>query len=220
VPADADGVEVVRDVPHMGTGSSHAEVRYDGVRVPVENTLGPENEGFQGVQLRLGPARLTHCMRFSGMADRALDVAKAYMQEREAFGSPLADKQALRHRIADAEIRLHGARLMARHAAERIAEGEEARIEVAMAKVHTANVANEVVDLAVQCCGGNGIGKDLPLATFYENVRSFRIVDGADEVHRRSVARWAFEDVPSEEAEPALRFTGGDSRTEMAADDD
>ena len=197
VPTDADGVEIVRDIPHLGPdmdGHGHAEVQFNDVRVPEENLLGELNNGFTIAQQRLGPARLTHCMRFSGMAMRSLDIAKAYITEREAFGTSLADKQALRHRIADKHIELHGARTMIRHAAREITEGEEARIPVSMAKVYTANVTQEAIDLAIQCCGGAGMSRDLPLADFYEGVRSFRIVDGADEVHRRVVARHAFED--------------------------
>ncbi len=204
VPADTPGVEIVRDIPHLGggvTGTGHAEIRYDDVRVPAENLLGELNEGFTHAQQRLGPARLTHCMRFSGMAERALDVAKAYVAEREAFGEPLAEKQALRFEIAEAETRLHAARTMVRHAAGEIADGKEARVPVSMAKVFAATVTQDVIDMAVQLCGGSGIGKDLPLADFYENVRAFRIVDGADEVHKRVIARAAFEDVdPAEVA--------------------
>ncbi len=211
VPRDADGVEVQRNIPHLGghgiteREGGHAEVKFDNVRVPVENTIGEEGEGFRIAQLRLGGGRLTHCMRYSGMAERSLDIAKAYLQEREAFGSKLEEKQALRHRIADAETRLHAARTMVRHAARELDESD-ARIEVAMSKMFTANVTNETIDLALQCCGGNGIGKDLPIAHFYENVRAFRIVDGADEVHRRSIARWAFEDVDETEIENTLQF--------------
>ena len=209
VPADTDGVEVVRSIPHVGErllGTTHAEVRFDDVRVPVENTLGEENDGFSLVQKRLGPARLTHCMRSAGMADRALDIATAYLTEREAFGEALAEKQGPRFRIADRRTELHAARTMVRHAAGRIAAGSEARIEVAMAKTFAANVTQEAIDDALQFCGGNGIARDLPLAAFYENVRQFRIVDGADEVHRRSIARDAFEDPPMEELDPITRF--------------
>ena len=209
VPADADGVDVVRDVPHMGggpRGASHAEILYDNVRVPEEHLLGELNQGFTHAQERLGPARLTHCMRFSGMAQRALEIAKAYTSEREGFGTSLAEKQAIRHRIADAESRLHVARTAVRDAADRIAAGDEARVPVSMCKVFTASVVQDAIDLAVQCCGANGIGKDLPLADFYESVRAFRIVDGADEVHRRVIARHAFEDVATEELEPVTRF--------------
>ncbi|WP_135807119.1 acyl-CoA dehydrogenase family protein [Halorussus marinus] len=212
VPADAPGVEVVRDVPHVGgglTGIGHAEIRYDGVRVPEENLLGAENAGFAISQQRLGPARLTHCMRFSGMAERALDVAKAYAEERRAFDGTLSEKQALRFEIAEAETRLHAVRTTVRHAADRIAAGEEARTEVAMSKTYAANVVQDAVDTAVQICGGNGIGKDLPLADFYENVRQFRIIDGADEVHKRVIARDAFEDVDAGEVEHLTRYRDG-----------
>ncbi len=211
VPTEAEGVEIVRDIPHLGQSlmpESHAEIRFDGVRVPEENLLGEENEGFTVAQQRLGPARLTHCMRFSGMADRALDVAKAYMSEREAFGSDLSEKQAQRFAIAEAETRLHAARTMVRDAAEKLDAGEEARIEVSMSKVFAANVAQETIDLAIQCCGGAGISRDLPLADFYDAVRAFRIVDGADEVHKRTIAREAFEETNSAEIETIPRFDG------------
>ncbi|AFZ71755.1 acyl-CoA dehydrogenase family protein [Natronobacterium gregoryi] len=209
VPADADGVGVVRDVPHMGGSShgiSHAEIVYDNVRVPEEHLLGEQNQGFVHAQARLGPARLTHCMRYSGMAQRALEIAKAYTSERQGFDSTLSEKQSLRHRIADAETRLHVARTAIRDAADRIAAGNEARVPVSMCKVFTANATQDAIDLAVQCCGANGIGKDLPLSDFYEAVRQFRIVDGADEVHRRVIARAAFEDVNKDELEPLTRF--------------
>ncbi|XVH30286.1 acyl-CoA dehydrogenase family protein [Haloferacaceae archaeon DSL9] len=211
VPADADGVEVVREIPHVGgglTGTNHAEIRFENVRVPVENLLGEENEGFAVAQRRLGPARLTHCMRYSGMADRALDVAKAYTVDRDAFGEPLAEKQGVRFQIAEAAMNLHAARCMIRHAAREIAAGEEARIEVAMSKVFTATVAQEAVDTALQLCGANGIGKDLPVSDFYEEVRQFRLVDGADEVHLRSIARHAYDDVDERELANLTRYEG------------
>ncbi|MFB6142469.1 MAG: acyl-CoA dehydrogenase family protein [Halorientalis sp.] len=209
VPAEADGVEVVRNIPHLGsevTGKGHAEIKYDGVRVPEEHLLGEAGRGFQHVQERLGPARLTHCMRYSGMAGRALDVAEAYMSEREGFGSTMAEKQYPRHVVARQEMRLAAARSLVRTAADRIAAGKEGRIEVAMAKVFTADVVGDAIDTAVQSCGGNGIARDLPLADFYEAVRPFRIVDGADEVHTRTVAREVFSDVDEAELEPITRY--------------
>ncbi|WP_255195051.1 acyl-CoA dehydrogenase family protein [Halorarius litoreus] len=209
VPSDAPGVEVVRDVPHLGsemTGTGHAEIKYDGVRVPEEHLLGEEGKGFQHVQERLGPARLTHCMRFSGMAQRSIDVATAYLSEREAFGEPLAAKQGPRNALADAATRLTAARSLVRTTADRIAAGEQARVEVSMSKTFTANVCQDVIDTSLQLCGGNGIGKDLPLADFYESVRAFRIIDGADEVHRRTIARDVFADPDSAELDPVTRF--------------
>ena len=211
VPTDADGVERVRNIPHVGhfdmmdIERGHAEFKFHDVRVPIENTVGEEGAGFQIAQMRLGGGRLTHCMRYSGMAQRSLEIAKAYIQHREGFGGTISEKQALRHRIADAETNLHAARTMVRHAAREL-DNSDARIEVAMSKVFTANVTTEAVDLALQCCGGNGIGKDLPIAYFYEAIRPFRIVDGADEVHRRTIARDAFEDVNDDDLANIVQF--------------
>jgi acyl-CoA dehydrogenase len=203
-------VEIVEATPHLGQSliqESHAEIRYDGVRVPESALLGELDEGFTHAQERLGPARLTHCMRFSGMAMRALEIAKAYTSEREAFDSTLAEKQANRFAIADLETRLHAARTMVRHAAEEITRGNQARVEVGMAKVYAANTAQEAIDRALQCCGGAGISRHLPLADFYEAVRAFRIVDGADEVHKRVIARAAFDgDLRTEDLENLPQF--------------
>lgn len=209
VPTDAEGVDIKRDVPHLGQSllsESHAEIEYENVRVPEENLLGEENKGFQHAQQRLGPARLTHCMRYSGQSKRALNIAKAYISEREAFGEKLATKQSLRHDIAEAEMQLHAQRTMIRDAADKISNDEEARTEVAMCKVFCANVCNDAIDTALQALGGNGIAKDLPISDFYENVRAFRIFDGADEVHLRTIARDMFEDVTAEELQNVTRY--------------
>lgn len=215
VPADTDGVEIVREIPHLGgavTGASHAEISYDGVRVPTANLLGRENAGFRHAQQRLGPARLTHCMRYTGLAERALDVAVAYASERRAFDGPLAAKQSVRFAVAEAETRLHAVRTMVRDAADRLAAGEDARQRVSMAKTFAANAVQEAVDTAVQTCGGNGIGKDLPLADFFTAARQFRLVDGADEVHKRVIARAAFDDPETSELQPLTRY--GDPKRE------
>ncbi|MCQ4332994.1 acyl-CoA dehydrogenase family protein [Natronomonas sp. F2-12] len=209
VPSDADGVEIVRNIPHVGPdieSHGHAEIKYNEVRVPEEHLLGEEGEGFTHVQERLGPARLTHCMRYSGMAERSLEIGKAYMAEREAFGETIADKQAPRHEIAEHETELAAARALVRQAADEIAAGGEARIPVSMAKVFTANATQDAIDTALQFCGGNGIAKDLPISDFYESVRQFRLVDGADEVHLRTIARDSFSDVHTEELGPVTRY--------------
>jgi acyl-CoA dehydrogenase len=211
VPAEAPGVEVVRNIPHIGggpRGTSHAEIKYNDVRVPEEHLLGTENEGFTHVQQRLGPARLTHCMRYAGMARRALDIAAAYADEREAFGSTLAEKQHPRFEVATARTRLRAARALVRETADRIADGEEARVDISMSKLFTATVVNDAVDTAMQLVGGNAIAHDLPLADFYTTARQFRFVDGADEVHKRVIAREAFADPPTEELEPLTRYDG------------
>jgi len=209
VPADADGVDIKRAVPSMGEDLvevSHAEIEYDHVRVPDENLLGELNDGFAHAQQRLGPARLTHCMRFSGMAERAISVSKAYAAEREAFGDRLTNKQAVQNLIAHSEIKLHAVRTMARHAADEVADGHEARMPLAMCKVFVANAINDIVDNCLQVCGGNGIGKDLPLAYFYERTRGFRIFDGPDEVHLSRIARESLESIDSAELESTITF--------------
>lgn len=208
VPTDTPGVNIKRNVAHVGDswGMNHPEVIYDDVRIPEENLLGELNTGFTIAQQRLGPARLTHCMRYSGMAERAIEVAKAYTSEREGFGEKIADKQVPRFEIARAEMRLHAVRSMVRHAAREISVGKEARIEVAMCKVFAANTINEVIDTTVQLCGGNGIAKDLPLGYFYEDVRPFRIFDGPDEVHLRTIARAVFEEVNRDELNTVTRY--------------
>jgi len=196
VPAEAAGVEIVRNVPHLGSelhGAGHAEIKYNDVRIPEENVLGEVDNGFTHVQERLGPARLTHCMRFSGMAQRALTITRTYLQQREAFGSALADKQNARFEIARRETELQAARSLVRHTAEKIEAGEQARMGVSMSKVYTAQATQDAIDTALQFLGGNGISKDLPIADFYESIRPFRVVDGADEVHLRTIAAKAFE---------------------------
>jgi acyl-CoA dehydrogenase len=209
VPTDTDGVEILRDVPHLsveGYGVSHAEIVFNSVRVPEENLLGDLNAGFNIAQRRLGPARLTHCMRFSGSAERALETTKAYIAERRGFGERLAEKQAIRHELADAETKLHAVRTMVRDAAARITAGDEARTEISMCKVFAANAVNEVIDTAMQYRGGNAIGRDLPMTYLYENARIFRFVDGADEVHRRSIARDTIDDYDPAMIDTLTRF--------------
>jgi len=219
VPADAPGIEIVRDIEHMGgdfLGGVHSEILFDGVRVPEENVLGTVGEGFSHAQQRMVPARLTQCMRWTGKSRRALDVAEAFMSEREVFGDPVAEKQGPRFDLADAETKLHTARLLARNAADTYAAGGQARVEASMAKYYVTNVADEIIDTALQFCGSNGIGYDLPLAGFYQGVRIIRIADGPDEVQKRVIARHALEEVDEREVEHVSRF--GDPRRPYSTD--
>jgi len=210
IPVDAPGVEVHRDVAHMSDHVAgepvHSEMTFDEVRVPEGNLLGEPNEGFAFFQRVLAHSRVWLGIEKTGTAQRALDVAKAYATEREAFGEPLSAKQALRFEVAEAETDLHAVRLMARDVARKITEGADPRTEVAMFKYRASNAVCDVVDRAVQACGANGIGGDLPLSDFYTNVRGYRIYDGADAVHKTVVARAAFDDADPEELEPLSRF--------------
>src|SRR5215212_1760406 len=193
VPADAEGVEIVRAVPtmgHRGSGwSTHCEIRYTGVRVPVENTLGEPGDGFRIAQKRLGPGRIHHVMRWLGQMQRAFELMCRRALEREAFGSPLADKQTVQNWIADSAAEIQACRLMTLDAARKIDEGGEARVEISLIKFYAARVLNDVIDRAIQVHGALGLTDGTPLATMWAHARGGRIYDGPDEVHRMVVAR-------------------------------
>jgi acyl-CoA dehydrogenase len=193
VPADAAGVEIVRPVPvfgHKGRGwSTHCEVRYTGVRVPVENTLGGVGAGFMIAQKRLGPGRIHHVMRWLGQMQRAFELMCLRALDREAFGSRLADKQTVQNWIADSAAEIQACRLMTLDAAHKIDSGDEARVEISVIKFYAARVLSDVIDRAIQVHGALGITDDSPLAGMYVRARAARIYDGPDEVHRMVVAR-------------------------------
>jgi len=193
VPADSPGFEVVRPTPvlgHVGHGwSTHCEVRYTGVRVPVENVLGEPGDGFRIAQKRLGPGRIHHVMRWLGQMQRAFELMCTYALQREAFGSRLADKQTIQNWIADSAAEIHACRLMTLDAARKIDEGDEARVEVSVIKFYAARVLGEVIDRAIQTHGARGLTDETPLATMYATARAARIYDGPDEVHRMVVSR-------------------------------
>jgi alkylation response protein AidB-like acyl-CoA dehydrogenase len=193
VPADTPGVEIVRPIVvmgHAGHGwSTHCEVRYTNVRVPVDNTLGGEGAGFMIAQKRLGPGRIHHVMRWLGQMQRAFDLLCSYSLEREAFGGPLADKQTVQNWIADSAAEIQACRLMTLDAAHKIDQGSEARVDVSIIKFYAARVLNEVIDRAVQVHGARGLTDETPLASMAMQARAGRIYDGPDEVHRMVVAR-------------------------------
>jgi acyl-CoA dehydrogenase len=193
VPADTPGVEVVGAIPvmgHAGRGwSTHCEVWYRGVRVPVENTLGEPGDGFRIAQKRLGPGRIHHVMRWLGQMQRAFELLCSYALEREAFGSRLADKQTVQNWIADSAAEIHACRLMTLDAAHKIDEGDEARVEVSVIKYYAAQALHDVIDRAIQVHGARGLTDETPLAEMYANARAARIYDGPDEVHRMVVSR-------------------------------
>lgn len=190
-PADAPGVNHVRRIPvmsgHMLGG--HSEMLYTNLRVPHSAILGEEGQGFALMQARLGPARLTHCMRWTGIAQRALEIATKYATEREAFGGPLATHQAIQWMLADSAIDLHAGRLMIYQAGWLLSQGEQARQETSMCKVFVAEGVNRVIDRALQITGGMGISGDMPLGDWFREARAFRIYDGASEVHRMVIGR-------------------------------
>ena len=193
VPAGTRGLEVVRPIPvlgHAGRGwSTHCEVWYRGVRVPVENTLGEPGDGFRIAQKRLGPGRIHHVMRWLGQMQRAFELLCRYALEREAFGSRLADKQTVQNWIADSAAEIQACRLLTLDAAHRLDQGDEARVEISLIKFYAARVLNDVIDRAVQVHGARGLTDETPLAAMLALARGARIYDGPDEVHRIVVAR-------------------------------
>ena len=198
VPLDTPGYRLLRNIAVMGESgggwSSHAEVRFDDVRVPVGNLLGAQGHGFALAQERLGPGRIHHCMRWIGICERAFDLMCRYAATREiAPGEVLARKQQVEFWIAESRIEIHAARLMVLDAATRMTrEGQEAaREEIAYIKVFVANTLQRVLDRAIQVHGALGMTDDTPLAWWYRHERAARIYDGADEVHKSVIARRA-----------------------------
>ena len=188
------GFRIVRQVPTTdnATPGGHAEVELADCAVGDDAVLGEVGKGFDYAQVRLGPARLTHCMRWLGAARRAMEFAIAYAAQRPAFGVRLADHQGVQWPLADSAIELHAARLMVWHAAWLLDQGEPAREETSMAKVFVAETVDRVIDRAQQVCGGLGVTDDGPLAMLASESRPFRIYDGPSEVHRMSIARRLF----------------------------
>jgi acyl-CoA dehydrogenase len=190
VEAGTPGYEVRREIPTMTSGGpgGHCEVTFRDCSVSDECILGGVGAGFKLMQQRLGPARLTHCMRWLGAARRALDVALPYVRERQAFGKHLAEHQAVQWMLADSDADLHAGRLMTLHAAWMLDNGSQARRETSLCKFAVAEAVNRVIDRAVQTCGASGLVRGI-LERLYRDARAFRIYDGPSEVHRMVVAR-------------------------------
>jgi acyl-CoA dehydrogenase len=191
VEHDNPGFEIVREIPVIGdhfTGG-HCEVRYTNCRVPKENLLGPRGEGFKLAQLRLGTGRITHAMRWIGIAKRSLDLMIGYALKRETRGKRLADYQTIQNFIADSTVEIEAFRLMTLKAAWMMDNGQEARKEISAIKFFGAKVLHNVIDRAIQVHGALGVTGDTPLEGFYREARTARIYDGPDEVHRMVVAR-------------------------------
>jgi alkylation response protein AidB-like acyl-CoA dehydrogenase len=193
VPTDAPGYELVRKISvmgHEGRGwATHCETRFTGVRVPAANVLGGVGRGFMLAQKRLGPGRIHHVMRWLGQMQRAFDLMCSYALERKTFGEPLASKQTIQNWIAESAAEIQACRLMTMQAAQRIDDGDEARVEISMIKFYAARVLNEVLDRALQVHGGLGMTDDTPLAGMWRQARTGRVYDGPDEVHKMVVAR-------------------------------
>ena len=189
VPTDTPGYNIVRDVRVMGFYGGHCEVKYENVRVPAENLLGPRGAGFKIAQERLGPGRIFHCMRWLGQAQRAFDLLCERANDRTAFGSPLADKQQIQVMVFDSLAEIQASRMLTLAAAHKLDRGEQARVEIGLIKVVGARMLHNVIDRAIQVHGAKGVTEDTPLERMYRAARFARIYDGPDEVHRMTVAR-------------------------------
>jgi acyl-CoA dehydrogenase len=193
VPRDTPGLTIVRHLPVFGYQDQHghSELRFEDVRVPAENLVAGEGDGFMIAQARLGPGRIHHCMRALGMAERALELMCRRAVDRVAFGSPLAQQGVVQQQIAESRMAIEQARLMTLKTAWLIDRhgAKGARTEIAAIKVIVPRITHEVIDRAIQVHGGAGVSDDTPLAQMYTWVRAMRLFDGPDEVHVRTVAR-------------------------------
>ena len=188
--ADQPGWRIVRRIPIMGPEEhgGHCELAFDGLEIPDENRLMEVGDGLKLTQIRLGPARLTHCMRWLGLAKRSLEIAIAHIETRASFGAKLADHESVQGMLGKAALDIQQGRLLTMHAAWKLDQGDFARKEVSMAKVVVADALQRAVDTALQLLGAKGYSKDTPLEWIYRYARQARLVDGASEVHQMVLA--------------------------------
>lgn len=189
---DQPGWSIDRRIEIMGPEEhgGHCELSFDGLHIPAENMLLGEGDGMKITQIRLGPARLTHCMRWMGLAKRCVEIATEYASRREGFGVRLADRESVQLMLGGLAMNIEIARLLVMKAAWELDRGGFARKEVSMAKVQAANTLHQAADIAIQLNGARGYSKDTVLEWIYRYARQARLVDGADEVHRMVLNRF------------------------------
>lgn len=188
---DQPGWSILRRIPIMGPEEhgGHCELAFDGLEVPDEDVLGGVGEGLRITQIRLGPARLTHCMRWLGLSKRCMEIAQEYVAMREGFGVKLADRESVQMKLGDVAHQIQIGRLLVMHAAWKLDQGDRARQEVSMAKLHVADTLHNAADTAIQLNGARGYSKDTVLEWIYRYARQARLVDGASEVHKMVLAQ-------------------------------
>lgn len=195
---DAPGWRIERRIEIMGPEEhgGHCELVFDGLRIPDADRLMEVGDGLRLTQIRLGPARLTHCMRWGGLAQRSLEIATEYVNHRESHGQPLRARESVQWMLGDAAMRIDMGRLLTMRAAWLLDRGEKAQKEISMAKVVVAESLHHAVDTAIQLCGARGYSRDTVLEWIYRYARQARLVDGASEVHKMVLARNVLADGP------------------------
>ena len=194
--AEQPGWEIVRRIPIMGPEEhgGHCEIRFDGLEIPDENRLMGVGDGLRVTQIRLGTARLTHCMRWIGLARRALEECFEYVREREAFGDKLAAHEGVQWLLGEAAMQIEIGRLLTMRAAARLDAGNFARKEVSMAKVAVSETLHKAVDTAIQLRGAQGYSRDTPLEWIYRYARQARLVDGSSETHKMVLSHYLLDE--------------------------
>ncbi|MEO1226154.1 MAG: acyl-CoA dehydrogenase, partial [Pseudomonadota bacterium] len=190
-PMDTPGIEIIREMDVMAHDApgGHCVITLNGVRVHNDQILGAPGEGFRYAQVRLAPARLTHCMRWLGAAERCHDVARTHAARRTAFGDRLGAHQGVGFMLADNEIDMHMSRVAIDHACALLDQGEKGRHESSMVKVFVSEAVQRIVDRSVQILGGLGVTGDTPVEHIFRSIRAFRIYDGPSETHRWAISR-------------------------------
>lgn len=193
---DQPGWEIIRRIGIMGPEEhgGHCELKFDGLVVGEDQILGAEGQGLKVTQTRLGPARLTHCMRWLGLSKRAIEIARDYASKREGFGIKLADRESVQMMLGDIAMRIEIGRLLVMKAAWTLDQGSYARKEISMAKMHVAKLIHDAADVAIQINGARGYSTDTVLEWIYRYARQARLVDGADEVHKMVLNRFLQEE--------------------------
>ena len=189
---DQPGWRIVRRIPIMGPEEhgGHCEIEFDGLEIDDSDRLMEVGDGLKLTQIRLGTARLTHCMRWLGLAKRSMEIARDYVEKREGFGSKLIDRESVQIKLGEVAHEIEMGRLIVMKAAWKLDQGDFARQEVSMAKIHVADTLHKAVDTAIQLNGARGYSKDTVLEWIYRYARQARLVDGASEVHKMVLARF------------------------------
>lgn len=188
---DQPGWEIVRRIGIMGPEEhgGHCELQFNGLEIPDENRLLNVGDGLKVTQIRLGTARLTHCMRWLGLSKRCMEIAAQYVENRMSFGTTLSHHEGVQWMMGEVAKEIHVGRLLTMHAAWKLDQGDYARKEISMAKIHVADTLHKAADTAIQLCGARGYSKDTLLEWIYRYARQARLVDGASEIHKMVLSR-------------------------------